>query len=79
MATVYNDPLFSLSITVTKGDASKSTKTISAVDLRFDDEDQDASGYDANAVEAFANDYADLTGYIIESVKRTAQQNLELE
>lgn len=73
----YTDPLFSLSITVIKGDASKSTKTISAVNLRIDEENTDADGYTVDQVESFVNAYADLTGYIVESAKRIGQQNLE--
>lgn len=71
MAT-YRDPLFSLSIKYKRVSGASVTRTISAINARVDEENDD--GYTATQLLAFAQAYNTAAGGTFESATRGSSQ-----
>lgn len=76
MAT-YQDPLFSLGVKYTRSSGATVTRTLSAINAKADDSDENADGYTATQLEAFARAYALAAGGTFVSASRTASQGIE--
>lgn len=68
----YQDPLFSLSIKYKRATGASTTRSVSAINARINEEDDD--GYTATQLMSFAQAYTAAAGGTIEGATRGASQ-----
>lgn len=72
---VYRDPLYSLAIKFERTDGESGTRTVSAINAKANDEDENADGYTATQLLAFAQAYIACAGnYTFLQATRSASQ-----